>query len=408
MSPALALPEAPPREGGRRRGGRRAPEISLRDDEREELERLARSGKTEQRIATRARVVLRAASGEENRAIAAALAICEDTAGLWRKRYREHGPKGLRDAPRSGRPPRYGPEVKAAVVKIAIEQSPRQNGLPVTHWSSEHLAKLMANMAEFLKTGAPDRSTVGKWLRNADLKPHLVRYWLKITAPDFDERMKDVTSLYVRAPELAKQAIPVFCLDEKTSIQALERMTADLPMKPGKTHRRDHRYKRHGTTTLLGSFEVATGMVARTFTEKRPAAVVAKWIQGVCESRHAAPAIHLVMDQLSTHWHHDVCRVVAELSGVEYDPTRHRNGAQRKAFLADASKRVVIHFTPVRASWLDQIEIWFSILGRKVVNRGSFTSVDDVQQRIDEFIDYYNRFLAHPFRWTYTGAVGKK
>ena len=109
-----------------------------------------------------------------------------------------------------------------------------------------------------------------------------------------------------------------------------------------------------------------------------------------------------------SHWHDEVCKVVAELSGVTYDPKKLRTGKQRKAFLADPSHSVVIHFTPRRASWLDQIEIWFSTLGRNVIHRGSFSSVEDLQTKIVEFINYYNRSLARPYRWTYTGTPCRK
>jgi putative transposase len=197
-------------------------------------------------------------------------------------------------------------------------------------------------------------------------------------------------------------------VDEKTSMQALERMTPDIPVKVGKTARRDHRYRRRGTTVFLGALQVATGKVWGYFTEERPASVFAEFLRRLCESVPDAPKIHIVMDQVSTHWHLEVCRVVAALSGVEFDPSKLKKGAQRKAFLGDANKRVVVHFTPVRASWLDQIEIWFSLLGRKVLNRASFKSVRELQERVVEFVDYYNRFLARPYRWTYTGTPCRK
>jgi hypothetical protein len=285
------------------------------------------------------------------------------------------------------------------VIQKAIE-APRDNDVPFSHWSSPDLAKL-AKAAGIVSSIHP--STVWRWLNGADLQPHRSRYWLKITDPDFETRMTDVTGLYLRAPELAKRGIPVFCFDEKTNIQALERQTPDLPMKPGKPHRRDHRYRRHGTTTLLGVFQVGSGKVWGDFFSKRPSPVVAGFLRRVCESVPQAPEIHFVMDQLNTHWSHEVCEVVAAFSGVLYDRKKHRTGALRKTFLADPSKRVVIHFTPVRGSWLDQIEIWFSTLGRKLLNRGSFTSVRELQERIVAFVNHHNRFLARPYRWTYTG-----
>jgi transposase len=374
------------------------------EDEKAELERVVRAGTSPQRAVKRAKAILIAAKGKANREIARELGLSENTVGKWRLRFSRDRICGLVDAPRPGRPSPFTAEQKAAVLAKAIE-TPRENGIPVTHWSSGLLAKLARDAGI---VGAIHPTTVSKWLNEADLKPHRSRYWLKITDPDFEERMKDVTGLYLRAPELAKKGIPVFCVDEKTSIQALERATPDMPMKAGQPHRRDHRYKRHGTTTLLGAFQVATGKVWGICTPKRPAAVVADFLRKICEPVATAPEIHIVMDQASTHWHEEVCRVVAELSGIPYDEKKLRTGAQRKAFLADPKKRVVIHFTPVRASWLDQIEIWFSSLSRQVLKRGSATSVRELEGQIYAYMDYHNRFLARPYRWTYTGTPCRK
>lgn len=386
-----------------RKPGRQAVEIVLGQEERVELERVVRAGSTAQGLVRRARVILLAAEGKNNREISRVVGLSENAVGRWRRRFQRGRPTALRDAPRSGRPSRYTPEQKARVLEKAT-QAPRDNGLPFSHWSSTDLAKLAkdAGIADSIHP-----TTVWRWLNEADLQPHRWRYWLKSTDPDFEWRMQDVTGLYVRALELAKQGIPVFCLDEKTGIQALERETPDIPMRPGKPHRRDHRYIRHGTTTLLGVFEVATGKVWGRFSA-RTAKATASIIREVGESVPQAPQVHFVMDQLSTHWHHEVCEVVAALSGVEYDRKKHRTGTQRKAFLADPSKRVVIHFTPKRASWLDQIEIWFSTLGRKLLKRASFTSVEELQREIYKFMEHHNRFRAKPYRWTYTGRPCKE
>jgi transposase len=362
-----------------------------------------RAGSSSQSLVKRARAVLLAAEGRDNREIGRMVGLSEKAVGKWRRRFHRGQLAGLRDAPRSGRPSPYSPEQKARVLQKAT-QAPRDNGLPFSHWSSTDLAKLAkdAGIADSIHP-----TTVWRWLDDADLQPHRWRYWLQNTDPDFETRMKDVTGLYVTALELAKQGIPVFCFDEKTGIQALERETPDISMKPGKPHRRDHRYIRHGTTTLLGVFQVSTGKVWGRFSP-RTAKATAQVLREVGESVPNAPKIHFVMDQLSTHWHHEVCQVVAALSGIDYDPKKHRTGAQRKAFLGDPSKRVVIHFTPKRASWLDQIEIWFSTLGRKLLNRASFTSVEELQRAIFAFMDHHNRFLARPYRWTYTGRPCKE
>jgi len=384
------------------RGGRRAPEIVLRTCERERLIRVARAGTSSQRDVLRARIVLMAARGLTNDAIATELGVTVGTVAKWRSRFAKAGPKALGDAPRSGRRPVYAAEKKAWFFQKVLE-SARDNGVPIARWSCAELVAL-AKRAGLDPT--PDPATLSRWLSDADIEPQRWRYWLQITDPDFEVRMKDVTGLYLRAIALWKAGIPVFCVDEKTGIQALERETPDRPTRPGKIRRRDHRYKRRGTTCFIGVFHVATGKVWGRFVLSRDAKTFAALLNEVCEaaSVKSAPEIHFVTDQLSTHWHLGVCELVAKLSRLPFEPKALETGKQRKAFLLDAGKRVVFHFTPLRASWLDQIEVWFSILSRKVLLAESFTSIQDLQAKVNAFIEYYNRYLAHPFRWTYTGA----
>jgi transposase len=344
--------------------------------------------------------VLLADDGLRNCAIARELECDEDTVGTWRKWFSKGGPKALRDLPRSGRPRKFTPHQVARVVEKATER-PRDNGLPFSHWDSRALANLA------IEAGITDSihpTTVWRWLHEADLQPHRVRYWLKSHGPDFEARMQDITSLYLRALDLAKLGIPTFSIDEKTSIQAKERMGPDLLMIPGTPQSIDDRYIRHGTLCLTAGFEVATGLVHGIFTPDRPATVFAGFVRDLCKTVPDAPEIHLVVDQLSTHWHHELCKVVAELSGMPYEPERHKVGEDRRRFLMDVDKRVVVHFTPKHGSWLNQIEIWFGLLCRKLLHRESFASLVDLTEKIKSFIAYYNRHLAHPYRWTYTGT----
>jgi transposase len=382
-------------------GGRRAVEIVLRTCERLELERVARAATSSQRDARRARIVLLASQGLLNEEIAEKEGVTAKAVGKWRRRFAKEGPKGLHDAVRSGRDPTYTAEQKAWYFQKVLE-SARDNGVPISRWTGTELVAF-AERAGVSPT--PDPATLSRWLNQADIKPHRWRYWLQITDPDFEARMKDVTGVYLQAIALMKAGVPVFCVDEKTGMQALERETPDRPTRSGKARRRDHRYKRRGTTCLIGVFHVASGKIWGRFVLSRDAKTFAAIVAEVCDSMPNAKSIHFVTDQLSTHWHLEVCRVVAERSGLTHDPKALETGKQRKAFLLDAAKRVVFHFTPLRGSWLDQIEIWFSILSRKLLLLESFTSITDLQLKVFAFMSHYNRYLARPFRWTYTGAT---
>lgn len=383
------------------RAGRKAPRIELSEQERHWLRCRARRATSSQREAFRARIILLADQGRDNRAIARQLDCDEDTVGKWRRRFAEHGPKGLRDLPRSGRPRTFSAEQVTRVLQKAT-QAPQEAGVPFSHWDASALRRLAIEAGI---TCSIHPSTIWRWLQQADLKPHRVHFWLRSSDPDFETRMADVTQLYLATPTLARQGIAVFSVDEKTSIQALERLLPDLPMIPGVPQRVEHQYVRHGTRCLTAAFNVATGTVHGLLTPDRPNTVFASFIDALCrDGAPDAPKIHLVMDQLNTHWSHELCQVVARWSDLDYDPQRHPTGEDRRQFLLRDDKRVVVHYTPKHASWLNQIEIWFSVLARKLLKRETFRSVHELESRILEFIAYYNRHLAHPYRWTYTGT----
>ena len=382
---------------------RRGPKPSLIElvpDERAALERTWRASTSPQRDVLCARIVLLAADGLTNHAIAKTLSVDENTVGKWRRRFAKHRVKGLRDDPRSGRPSKFSARQKARVLKKATER-PSDHGVPFSHWDASSLARL-ATEAGITKSIHP--TTVWRWLNDADLKPHRVQYWLQSTDPDFEERMQDVIAVYLAAREWARRGIATFSVDEKTSIQALERKRPDLPMIRGIPQRREHEYIRHGTLCLTAGLNIATGELQSLLTPNRPAPVFARFLDEVIASVPDAREIHFVADNLNTHWHHDACQVVAAASDIAYDPKLHKTGELRRAFLMSTEKRVVFHFTPKHASWLNQIEIWFSVLCRKLLKRGSFASLAELDAALLRFIEYYNRHLAHPYRWTYTGT----
>lgn len=210
--------------------------------------------------------------------------------------------------------------------------------------------------------------------------------------------------------ERAKRGEMTFSLDEMTGIQALERRMPDIPMKPGRCVKVEFEYLRHGTQALIASFNVASGHIAQADVgDSRTEADLDTHVRALLIQYPNAPKTHLVMDCLNTHQSEALVRIVAELE--PHPPELGEKGksgilqsmATRAAFLRNPSHRLVLHFTPKHCSWLNQIEIWFSILVRKLLRRSSFTSTAQLRNRILEFVEYFNRTMAKPFKWTYKG-----
>lgn len=226
----------------------------------------------------------------------------------------------------------------------------------------------------------------------------------------FEDKVQDVCTTYREAPARALAGERTVSSDEMTGVQALERKHASLPMVEGKVERREFEYIRHGTCTFILSRDVVSGkMIAPSAGPTRTEADFLMHIQGVVASDPSIRRWHFVVDNLDTHRSESLVRYVAALSEVQSDLGEKgkrgilHNRQSRAAFLNDPSHRIVFHYTPKHCSWLNQIEIWLSILVRKLLMRGSFISVDDLKTKVLEFIDYYNRTMAKPFKWTYQG-----
>jgi len=256
---------------------------------------------------------------------------------------------------------------------------------------------------------APTRSALAQ---KRGLQPHRFRYWLtEVPDEQRDEKIREGCEIYAKASERAKQGERTISLDELTGVQALERKHPDLPMQPGHVLRREFEYVRHGILSWFFNFDVVSGQVIESsFGPTRTEEDALAHIQRLIASDPTVTKWHLIQDNLNIHQSESLVRWTAEREGIDQETlgVKGKSGIlssmkSRAAFLHDPTHQVVFYYTPKHASWMNQIEIWLSILVRKLLKRGSFTSLDDLRDQILAFIAYYNRTMAKPIKWTYTG-----
>ena len=292
----------------------------------------------------------------------------------------------------------FPPSQQLTVMSMATRQPSRYH-CPATRWGLDDLVAALQHEQSWTMS----RSSIWRILEEADLKPHRSVYWLNSHDPDFESKANDICGLYLNAPRFLDEHRLVICCDEKTGMQILQRKHATQPVEPGKPEKREHEYLRRGTRALIASFVVATGQVLWNLGQTRTSADFAAHLAHVVAQLPTMTRYDWVVDNLNTHWSLEVCRRVATWCDIPFAPETLRRGEQRRAFLSDASHRHVFHFTPKHGSWLNQVELWFSVLARRFLKRGDFASAQEFETRLCEFLEVYNTHHAHPYRWTYTG-----
>jgi len=331
--------------------------VDLPLQDREVLESWLRAPSMSAGLARRARIVLLAADGAAVKDIVERVGVSKPTVIGWKKRYVAEGIGGLDDRPKPGRRPVID---EVAVVLATLEPPPDRLG--VTHWSSRLLAGELGISHVW----------VGKIWRRWGLQPWRAETFKFSTDPELEAKVRDVVGLYLNPPEKAV----VLCVDEKSQVQALDRTAPILPMRPGIPEKQTHDYVRHGTTTLFAALEIATGRVEQACLPRHRHQEFLTFLKQVAKA-YPRIKLHLVVDNYATHKHPAV-----------------------KAWLA-RNPRITLHFTPTSGSWLNMVEIFFGIITRQAIRRGSYGSVKDLIAAIGRFIDGWNE-RCHPFTWTKT------
>lgn len=337
--------------------GRPLRPLNLTDEERSILQQWNRKPKTAQALAQRAQIVLLSDKGMANDAVATKLGITGATVCKWRERFRQARLAGLSDAPRSGPPREIGDEMVERVIQKTLTSRPKGS----THWSTREMAA---------QTGLSQSTIVRIWNTFA-LQPHRSEKFKLSTDPLFIEKVRDVVGLYMSPPENAI----VLCVDEKSQIQALDRLQPIFPMRPGIPERQSHDYKRHGVTSLFAALNVATGNVIGALHRRHRHTEFLSFLRKIDREVDQDLDIHIILDNYATH----------KQPNVRTWLSKH--------------PRFQLHFIPTSSSWLNQVERFFAEITRRRIRRGAFTSVAALERAIEEYLIHHN-LSAKPFAWT--------
>jgi transposase len=333
--------------------------LVLTEEERKELQQMTQSRTLPAGDVMRSRMILLLADGVAYQKIQDLLDTTAPTIARWKRRFLQHRIAGLMEELHPGQQPWVRTPKLQAKVLAAIKEGPKDGS---THWSCRKLASRFH----------VSKDTIQRILAQADVRPHRLERYLASDDPDFEAKAADVIGLYLTPPQHAA----VFCVDEKTAIQALDRLDPVLPLSPGRLERHGFEYRRNGTLSLYAALEVKTGKVQGRTAERHTSAEFVNFLDQVVSSCKPNQEIHIILDNLSAH-----------------------KTSQVEEFL-ERNTRVKLHFTPTYSSWLNQVEIWFARLEREVIARGIFTSVQDLSRKLMRYIRAYSK-TARPFKWKY-------
>jgi len=341
--------------------GRLSQPINASEVQRNELLMMSRSHKLEQRYVLRANIILFSLEGKSLDEIMALTGVTRMIVNKWRKRFREFGLDGLKDAARSGKPSTFTAVDEARVIQKACENPSKG----YTNWSQRRIAKSVGM----------SQSKVHQVLKKAALKPHKVEYWCgRSPDPEFESKMLSIVGLYMNPPENAI----VLCVDEKTQLQALDRRQPELPLRSGNPRRQTTTYKRNGTVSLIASLAVHNGQIIGKQIDANNSVNFLSFLK-LLDKSYRNTTLHIIVDNYHTHKNVIVQEWLSK------------------------KRKINIHYTPTYASWLNQIEIWFNMLQKDVIKGGIWTSTKQMTAQILEYITTYNKERAKPFQWTYTG-----